>query len=322
MKLGKYTERAAKSLLLAPQTLFRYGTLSPKRARLHGCENWIHIDPKDRRAIKKFVHDPIRKRVSPPLSIWREFLKKLTPAIAIDVGVNYGECLFGARYGEKTKVYGFEANPRIVQYLHKSRLDHPDADRITIVEGLVADNNADEIPFYHNPGWSGTGSAVRSLNDDRGLVSHSVTSRTIDSVIPCHEADGATLLFKMDIEGYEPRAFEGFWQTVDAARLVVGFVEFDTTYLREAGTDPARYFERLGGRFDIHRFTSCRKNTLVGIGGLDELPTSRAPDGRVHTDLLLSSCGANPADWLPGNWSIDSRPRAGTVFNSDREKSG
>lgn len=304
MKPGKHIERLAKSLLLAPKILLRYGTLSPTKVCFNGCENWIYVDPNDRRVIKKFVHDPIRKRISPPLSFWRDFLAKLEPSVAMDVGVNYGECIFGTRYGSMTKVYGFEANPRIVPYLRKSRLDHPDVDRIIIVEGLVSNKIEDEIPFYSNPSWSGTGSAVRSLNDSENLIATPVSSRTIDSVIPRKEVEGGTLLFKMDIEGYESHAFEGFWQTVSSAKLVVGLIEFDTTYIREAGTNSEEYFASLSNRFDIYCLSADCKKTLIRAHGIKSLLVSRAADGRVHTDLVLSTRGVDPAAWLPNNWSI------------------
>jgi FkbM family methyltransferase len=307
MNPGKKIERALKSLLLIPPTLLRYGTLRPTRAKLSDCDNWIHIDPDDRRAIKKFVHDPIRKRISPPLTFWRDFLTKLEPAVAMDVGVNYGECIFGARYPAHVRVYGFEANPRIAPYLRKSREAHPDADRITIVEGLVSDTMEDAVPFYANPTWSGTGSAVRSLNDDGQVITSSIPSRTIDSVIPREQVQGRTLLFKMDIEGYESKAFGGFQATLGAAKLVVGFIEFDTTYVREAGADPAAYYSSLAERFDIHRLIDGQSKQLVLVKRFEDLPVSRASDKRVHTDLLLSSRGADVADWLPKQWSIQGR---------------
>ena len=140
MKLGKILERGFKTMLLAPLTVARYGTLRPHKVKINECSNWIYIDPYDRRAIKKFIQDPIRKRISQPLMFWRDFLAKLQPSLAIDVGVNYGECLFGARYPASTSVFGFEANPKINVLLQKSRIDHPDASRIKIVASLVSDS--------------------------------------------------------------------------------------------------------------------------------------------------------------------------------------
>ncbi len=307
MKLGKYIERTVKAILLAPLTLIRYGTLRPNRVKLRDCDNWIYINPKDRRAIKKFVRDPIRKRISPPLCFWRDFLAKLEPGVAIDIGVNYGECIFGTRYPINTKVFGFEANPSIAPLLQKSRIAHHDAERITIIEGLVSDTNAEDVEFYADPTWSGTGSAISSLNVSNNIVTSHIPSRRIDSVIPRNQVDNASLLFKMDIEGYESIAFEGFWETIDAAKLVIGFVEFDTTYIREAGSSPEEYFSKLADRFDIYYLSSSYTKTLVPVLSLDELPVSRASDKRVHTDLLLSTRNSKQSDWLPKQWSISDR---------------
>lgn len=304
MKIGKSIERAARALLLAPATLARYGTLRPEKVKMWDRDNWIHIDPSDRRAIKKLVQDQVRKRTGPPLRFWRDFLVKLRPAIAIDVGVNYGECLFGASYDAGTKVYGFEANPHLVTYLKRSREDHQNSENITIIEGLVSDTIEDGIPFYTNPSWSGTGSAIPSLNKGPDVIKTEISARTIDSVIPRESAQGANLLFKMDIEGFEPRAFNGFWETIDATELTVGFVEFDTTFVREAGDDPEAYFKRLEERFDIHRLVDGKAGKITKVTGFDSLPKSRASDQRVHTDLLLITKGAEPGQWLPEDWSI------------------
>jgi FkbM family methyltransferase len=304
MKLGKILERGFKTMLLAPLTVARYGTLRPHKVKINECSNWIYIDPYDRRAIKKFIQDPIRKRISQPLIFWRDFLAKLQPSLAIDVGVNYGECLFGARYPASTSVFGFEANPKINVLLQKSRIDHPDASRIKIVASLVSDSIEEAVSFYHDPLWSGTGSAVQSLNDSANTVTSIISSLTIDSVIPSELATGATVLLKMDIEGYEPRAFGGMHQTLDAAQLVVGFIEFDTTFIREAGSDPGTFYQCLENRFNIYFLLDWRLKKLKLAESFEALPVSRADDGRIHTDLLLVTHGADTSRWLPKDWSI------------------
>lgn len=304
MRPGKFIERLTKSLLLAPAILARHGTLHPKRVQLSGCSHWIHIDPTDRRAIKKFVYNPIRNRIPPPLKFWRDILGKIRPEIAIDVGVNYGECLFGTVYEANTKIYGFEANPRLAPYLRKSRDDHPNAANITIIEGLVSDTLEDSVPFYSDPSWSGTGSAVASLNLGPSVVKSEIPARTIDSVIPNDQIKGSKLVFKMDIEGYEPRAFGGFWNTIDEADLVVGLIEFDTTFIREAGDNPQTFYDRLSERFDIHRLAENLTGGLLKVKNFDDLPISKAMDHRVHTDLFLSTRGAPTHKWLPQDWII------------------
>jgi FkbM family methyltransferase len=290
-------------VFLAIPTLIRYGTLKPHRVKLYNCENWIHIDPNDMRTIKKFVRDPIRKRISPPLLFWRAFIEKLQPNVAIDIGMNYGECIFGTRYPQKTKVYGFEANPHIFSYLKKSLDDHPDSKSIHIVEGLVSDKIEQAVTFYYDPTWSGTGSAIESLNNCKNLITTNIQSRTIDSVIPRLEIEGAILLFKMDIEGYESKAFDGFWNTIGLAKLTLGFIEFDTTYIHEAGANPALYFSKLMDKFDIYRLDEQHVNSVIPVYSFDSLPISRASDKRVHTDLLLITKNSNLSDWLPDNWT-------------------
>jgi len=304
MKIGRIITKSVKRIALAPLVLLRYGTLWPKKVRLAGCKHWVHIDPSDGRAVKKLIHDPLRGRISPPSNFWRAFNQHLQPTVAVDVGVNYGECLFSTRYASSTQVFGFEANPRLAPYLHKSRDAHPDAASITIKEGLVSDKMEDSITFYANPMWSGTGSALRSLNDGADIVTRTISSRTLDSVIPREQVAGKNLLFKMDIEGYEAKAFAGFQATLEAAKLAVGFIEFDTTYLREAGTDPAAFYASLEQRFDIHRLMESRPNHIIKIKHFADLPVSRATDQRIHTDLLLSTRGINHSEWLPSSWTI------------------
>ena len=304
MSLGNTLERLGKHIVLAPRIFARYGCLRPRRVRLTNCQNWVHIDPTDGRAVKKFILDPIRGRVSPPLAFWRAFNAHLEPSVSIDVGVNYGECLFGTCYPSATRVFGFEANPRLIPYLEKSLAGHPDAQRITLTHGLVSDHAAQNIPFYVDPAWSGGASAIRALNDGPGTLSFHIASRTLDSVIPRVLCEGRRILFKMDIEGYEPRAFRGFWDSLAVAELAVGFVEFDSCYITAAGDSPEEYFQRLQERFDVYRTHDRRGQTILPVRQYSSLPLSRATDGRVHTDLILATRGTPPAHWLPSTYAV------------------
>jgi FkbM family methyltransferase len=270
--------------------------------KLCNCDHWVHIDPTDRRATKKLVYDPIRGRVSPPSGFWRAFNDHLQPAVAVDVGVNFGECLFGYRYAAHTHVFGFEANPRIAPFLTKSRAEHPDGERITLTYGLVSDEAAEGVPFFVDPSWSGGGSAVARLNEAADTLAFTLTARTLDSVIPRQLVDGKCLLFKMDIEGYEAKAFRGFGATLDAAALAVGFIEFDSSFIAAAGESPESYFESLAERFDIFRLDGSSTRKLLRVAGFSALPPSRAPDGRVHTDLILVTKGVAATTWLAPGW--------------------
>lgn len=295
-------EKAFKQAYLVPLTFLRYGSVHPTRAKLHGCDNWIYIDPNDACALKKVVHEPLRRKVSSNLIFWREFNAHLKPDLVVDVGLNYGECLFGTNYAPQTRLFGFEANPRLMPYLDQSRQQHPDGNRMTLTNCLVSDAPAEDIPFLVNPKWSGQSSAVREINAGEGVLEFKLPARTVDSVIPAAAAHGKTLLFKMDIEGYESRAMTGINGTLDQVSRAVGFIEFTPKFMRWAGVEPEEFFTLLQQRFAIHCYASVRRRSLSQIRGYKDLPVRHGGEF-AGADLLLAPKTA-ATDWLPPGWHI------------------
>lgn len=301
--LAKRIEKAVKRAYLKPLTLLRYGTLRPRRAKLHGSEHWIYIDPSDPCAIKKVVEEPLRGKVSNNLVFWREFNRHLQPDLLVDVGLNYGECAFGTDYADNMVLHGFEANPRLIPHLEESRRHHPAGERIMIHHCLVADAAADDVPFLVNPDWSGSSSAVREINDRPQSLEFRLPARTIDSHIPAEAAFGMTLLFKMDIEGYEARALRGFVETLARVARSVGFIEFNAQFLVWAYESPHEYLAWLQQRFHTFRVTNIKRRELTAVTGFESLPKLHGDLQRVHTDLVLVG-KQTPEGWLPGGWTI------------------
>jgi len=299
----KRFEKAFKEAYLTPLTLLRYGTLKPTRARLHGSDHWIHIDPDDPCAIKKVVQEPLRRKVSDNLIFWRDFNRHLDPDLIVDVGLNYGECLFGCDYAEKVRFYGFEANPRLIPHLEKSRDGHPAGERMTITNCLVSDSPAEDVPFLVNPDWSGSSSAVRELNDRPRTIEFKLTAKTVDSVVPEGAAKGASILFKMDIEGYESRALKGFTRCIEQASSAIGFIEFDGQYIRWAGEDPNDYLDWLQERFHTYRLVSIKAKTIRTVDRFEEIPKLHGDANRVHVDLILVA-KQTPEGWLAPEWTV------------------
>ncbi len=295
-------EKAFKEAYLVPLTLLRYGTARPRRAKLHGCDNWIYIDPSDPCAIKKVVHEPLRGKVSTNLVFWREFNAHLNPELVVDVGLNYGECLFGTGYAPGTRLWGFEANPRLMPHLEESRKHHPDGARMTLTNCLVSDAPAEDVPFLVNPAWSGQSSAVREINAGEGVLEFKLPARTLDSIIPAAAAAGKTRLFKMDIEGYESRALAGFSRTLEQAERAFGLIEFTPKFIQWAGVVPEDFFDWLRSRFSIYCIADARHRKLARIGDYSELPARHGGDF-AGTDLMLVSKTAG-SDWLPLRWTI------------------
>lgn len=297
----KRLEKSVKQALVHPLTLLRYGSARPPKAKLHGCDNWIHIDPSDPCAIKKVVHEPLRKKVSPNLVFFREFNDHLKPGLVIDVGVNYGECLFGTNYDKGSTIHGFEANPRLHPFLEKSRAEHPNAEQITLHHCLVSDTDAEDIPFYVNPDWSGSSSALREVNPREDNLVVKLPARRIDGLIPPADADGATVLLKMDIEGFESPALRGLTGVLEKAAGLVGLIEFDIDYIRWAGQEPGDYLDWLRERFDTYRLADAKRRRLVPVASLDDIPFLHGTE-RKHTDLALVLKGTRD-DWLAPAWS-------------------
>ncbi|BCX49474.1 hypothetical protein HAHE_33820 [Haloferula helveola] len=305
MKVSPYKrfEKAFKEAYLKPLTLIRYGSLKPNKARLHGCENWIHIDPEDPCAIKKVVQEPLRGKVSDNLIFWRDFNRHLKPGLIVDVGLNYGECMFGTDYGKDVRLFGFEANPRLIPHLEKSRADHPAGKQMTITNCLVSDQPASDIPFFVNPDWSGSSSAVRELNDRPASLEFKLEAKTVDSVVSSEVSSGATVLFKMDIEGYESRALKGFTRVISEAAGAIGFIEFDAQYIRWAGEEPDDYLDWLQQSFETYRLVSIKAKTLKKVGRFADLPKLHGNAERVHVDLVLVA-KQTPEGWLAPEWTV------------------
>lgn len=295
-------EQAFKRAYVLPLSFLRYGSLKPSRAKLHGSDNWIYIDPTDPCAIKKVVHEPLRGKVSANLIFWREFNAHLKPEVVVDVGLNYGECLFGTNYAPHTQLWGFEANPRLMPYLEQSRHSHPDGARMTLTNCLVSDVAAENIPFLVNPKWSGQSSAVREINAQGEALEFKLAARPIDSVIPAAAVADKILLFKMDIEGYESRAMAGFLQTLARARQAVGLIEFTPKFMTWAGVDPKEFFTKLNARFDLHCYANVRRRQLFAVKNYEEL-CARHGNEFAGTDLFLTS-KTFAQGWLPPGWAV------------------
>ncbi len=295
-------EKAFKQAYLVPLTLLRYGSIRPRRAKLHGSDNWIYIDPDDPCAIKKVVREPLRRKVSTNLIFWRELTARLQPQVAVDVGLNYGECLFGTDYPAHTRLFGFEANPRLMPHLEQSRQHHPNGAQMLITNCLVADTPGEAVPFVVNSQWSGQSSALRQVAGE-GNIEFKVPARTLDAIILPALKTETVLLFKMDIEGYESRALRGFQQTLARMSSVVGIIEFTSRFIRLAGDDPADYFNWLTERFRVYRFADVKKRQLVSVEKYAAIPIKHNDPECADADLVLVNRAANE-QWLPPHWQI------------------
>lgn len=304
MNALKLIERAASDTFLRSWVLARFGTTRPDRATLPGCDHPIFFDAGDPCARKKILKASMRGTVSENLVFWREFNRHLKPDLCVDAGLSYGECLTGTRYQPHTRLYGFEANPNLIDHLEKSRGHHPDGERMTITHCVVSDTDADDQKFFINLDWSEMSSAVEVGNRAHRREEIRLSARRIDSVIPTAEAADKTILFKIDVEGLDSLTLKGFIHTLEAADCFVGLVEYNTVFASRAGVDGREYLDWLAEHFDVFLIDSFKHRRLRPLPHYRRDRKLVDASKTYHTDLVLAG-KENPGGWLPPSWTID-----------------
>ena len=265
----------------------RYRTVRPSQIYLPGCDYLLAIDPNENRARQILIRDVARGRISSPAKLWRKFVAHFEPNLVVDIGLNYGECLFGTRYQSEALLFGFEANPKIFALASRSRENHPSKNSITLTNALISDRAGPDQELFVDPGWSGTASAIQAIHNTGRAMKYSVPVKAVSNLVPPALAEGKKLLFKLDIEGYEPKAMKGFYETIDRAGLVVGLMEFDTQFLSLGGTDPTSFINGLKQRFHIFVSPDKSYKTLRRVSSLLDLPEPKPGTNRRHTDFIL-----------------------------------
>jgi FkbM family methyltransferase len=159
----------------------------------------LHADPTDERASLLAMRRGALDRDA--IAVWRRLAAELRPTIAIDVGANYGEVAFGARYHGLRGLHLVEPNPAVVRWLRRTvesaSRDYPD-----VVLHVGAASDAAGAARLHLHGHSGGSSLNRPATD--GIV---VDTFRLDERIYLRDDD--SLLFKIDVEGHEQAVLEG-----------------------------------------------------------------------------------------------------------------
>jgi FkbM family methyltransferase len=271
--------------------LAHFGTLNPERILLPGSDCELYVDPHDQRARKMIIYKSLRRNVPRNQLFWQKACTELAPGIALDVGANYGECLFGTEYNPKTRVIGVEANSALVPFLERSRSIHCDADQIELHNVLAAAESATDVPFWVLKGWSGGSTAVASLacEDQNKFEQQNVAARSIDDIVGLLEKDRSSpVVFKIDVEGFEPDVISGMSRVIGSNRPLIGIIEFDENYLKSAGTDVDEFWNLMQTSFEVYWFTDDRNVTCLS-GRPYSAVRSLVVRKRIHSDVMLVS---------------------------------
>ncbi len=156
----KAIERLFKRVYLAARILLHYGTLNPEKVRLVRSDHSIHVDPRDPRARKKLIADTMRGKFPRNQHFWRTANEIVQPDVVLDIGLNYGECLFALTYPTECRMFGFEANPRLADVTQRSLAAHPSRRQMELLFQLVTDGDQGVERFYIDKRASGGSTAA------------------------------------------------------------------------------------------------------------------------------------------------------------------
>lgn len=267
---------AARELYARVDLLRKYRRLHPTRTHIAGTPYHLYADPSEKRGQALLRgHCAGQGQLK---EIWRRAIGELRPTLVLDVGANYGEFVFGARLPESCRAIAIEANPRLRQWLERSRREHPAGGQITLHYVLAGDEEDGSSEFYVDPAWSGRSSAVAARS---GWERMAVPTATVDSL--CAGIASGPLVFKLDVEGFEAKTFRGMSGTLDRFGPIVGLAEFDAARIESTGEAVEPYLDSLLERFSVWALPSKRSPEEVHSSSADILRSGR------HLDLLLAS---------------------------------
>ena len=257
--------------------LLKHGKLRPQTVELANSPHRIYIDAEEPRG--RAVLRGRGRGQGEPKRVFRRCLALMSPTLVLDIGANYGEFAFASDYPQNCQVLVVEPNPVLGHLLEQSRRLHPDADRITVERAAAGARSEGELVIYIDEEWSGRSSAVRA----EGKPVH-VPMLAVDEWVAAHQASPARVLFKVDVEGYEPFVLEGMKKTLASADTYAGFVEFNTDFMEMAGVDKANFLDEIAGLGAV--FVFSRK----GIQPLDEVRSQ--VEHKAIADLFVCSDAA------------------------------
>lgn len=244
------------------RAIIRNGTLKPERSLLPILGNPLYADWNEPRGKAILVGNA--KGQSSIKKLWRQIVVQYEPDVIIDCGANYGEIVYYSDYKKGSRVFAIEADQRLMPFLEKSRAHHPNAEDISLLNAFVSESASDEIDFFVDKDWSGRSSAFQNYRmNEESLLKTKVKTISIDSLLK-NERD-FRLLFKIDVEGYEPFVMNGMKETLERCRSAIGIVEYNNKFIQKVGLTSSQYFNELETKFSIYakqkdRWISVKNN--------------------------------------------------------------
>jgi len=193
----------------------------------------------------------------------------------LDVGANIGyfSCLLGKLAGPSGKIVSIEPEPFNQRLLETNLRNNGLLPQVTIHHCAVGAEHATARMGIYKPANRGRHSLV-DLDPCQKFID--VPVRPLDELLKDSGVTSWTLM-KMDVEGFEPYAFQGGAETLSRTNMLA--LEYAPAYWKKAGFEPAAVFQTLAKYFSrIDRFIDLQ---LVPITAED------CARSEMTLDLLL-----------------------------------
>lgn len=192
----------------------------------------MYVDPRDIAVVPHLALDGIwEHRVT---AAWLSVVGKYDTVL--DVGSNFG--YFGALAAQnsdkkKSKIVHFEANPHLIPYIHKT-MDVNWLNEQSVVENLAIGDKEGTLTLRILKNYLGSSSVLPLEHTAKYMSSKmrletteevKVKSVSIDGYCKAHGIKTIDLI-KMDIEGFEDKAYEGMRGIVKSSPNLTFFIEF------------------------------------------------------------------------------------------------
>jgi len=162
--------------------------------------------------------------------IWRKLVKD--GDVIFDVGANFGYfSAVAARKMKKGHIYLFEANNKLISYLEKTMSINGFANKSSIVNKAVGDKKGVQ-KFRESQNFWGRSTLTESSIGEKGKLKK-VEVITLDQYCAENKITNIDLI-KMDIEGYEDRAYIGMNKIINDNKHVKIVMEFSANHYKNA----------------------------------------------------------------------------------------
>ncbi len=207
----------------------------------------IYLDPKDISVTPHLALDAIWEG-----NITKAWLKVVQPTdVIMDIGANFG--YYGVIAAQQTdkkvgKVILFEANPNLIPYMNKT-LSANWINEQSVVENLAVADKTGKITLNIMKDYIGSSSVLSAEHMDEYMhgkmhveAEEKVLVKAVSIDDYCKRNNIAEVnLIKMDIEGFEDKAYQGMREIVKASSNITMFIEFT----KNSYNQPEQFYEQL-----------------------------------------------------------------------------